>query len=65
MGEIRADNIVVNDMHGGDLYEEGRNCYRRSWPINRESQEFSSNSIPADLQQCGNKFRLPEAGRLH
>ena len=24
--------IVVNDLHGGDLYEEGRNQYRRSWP---------------------------------
>ncbi len=24
--------IVVNDLHGGDLYEEGRNRYRRSWP---------------------------------
>ncbi|MCP4298881.1 MAG: TRZ/ATZ family protein, partial [Proteobacteria bacterium] len=24
--------IVVNDLHGSDLYEEGRNRYRRSWP---------------------------------
>jgi fumarate hydratase subunit beta len=24
--------IVVNDLQGGDLYEEGRNRYRRSWP---------------------------------
>ncbi len=24
--------IVVNDLHGGDLYEEGRNRYRRPWP---------------------------------
>ena len=24
--------IVVNDLHGGDLYEEGRNQYQRSWP---------------------------------
>jgi fumarate hydratase subunit beta len=24
--------IVVNDMYGGDLYKEGRNQYRRSWP---------------------------------
>jgi fumarate hydratase subunit beta len=24
--------IVVNDLHGGDLYEEGRKKYRRSWP---------------------------------
>jgi len=24
--------IVVNDLHGGDLYEEGRKQYRRSWP---------------------------------
>lgn len=23
---------VVNDLHGGDLYKEGRNKYRRSWP---------------------------------
>jgi fumarate hydratase subunit beta len=25
--------IVVNDLYGGDLYEEGRNRYRRSWPV--------------------------------
>jgi fumarate hydratase subunit beta len=24
--------IVVNDLHGGDLYDEGRKQYRRSWP---------------------------------
>ncbi len=24
--------IVVNDLHGGDLYEDGRIRYRRSWP---------------------------------
>ena len=24
--------IVVNDLHGGDLFEEGRIRYRRSWP---------------------------------
>lgn len=24
--------IVVNDLHGGDLYESGRNLYRRNWP---------------------------------
>lgn len=24
--------IVVNDLHGGDLYDEGQNRYRRSWP---------------------------------
>ena len=24
--------VVVNDLHGGDLYEEGRNRYRRSQP---------------------------------
>jgi hypothetical protein len=24
--------IVVNDLHGGDLYKEGRAQYRRRWP---------------------------------
>ena len=24
--------IVVNDLHGGDLYAEGRNKYQRPWP---------------------------------
>ena len=32
---LTVDNfpaIVVNDLHGGDLYQEGRNRYRREWP---------------------------------
>lgn len=32
---LTVDNfpaIVVNDLHGGDLYEEGRKRYRREWP---------------------------------
>jgi len=24
--------IVVNDLHGGDIYSEGRNKYQRPWP---------------------------------
>ena len=24
--------IVVNDLHGGDIYAEGRNKYQRPWP---------------------------------
>lgn len=28
----RFPAIVVNDLHGGDIYTEGRNKYQRPWP---------------------------------